>query len=324
MAQSETLAKPNSTPIEASANKNKKPTGQSPSDENQRPGNDRGRLSTREIPLTDQPPVTFFQRIHQAAQNMRHAHDQLQQEQRPVSVEEQNKAVEQLELAKAELKKILRQLREEEMGWMLSVLDTRFRQMLELQLKVYEGTLRLDRIPVSQREHDEEIEAGRLSRLERKIVLQADRAIILLSDEGTSVAFPVAVNQIRGDMQQVVTRLVDVQLGKITQGIEEDIIAALKEMIAALNKAMKDMEQLPGSMSAAGQPSEPALVEKLAELKLIRSLQQRVNRRTERYGELLAAGGLAPPDFQSLLDLLVKRQQSIQQATEDLAWGRDQ
>ena len=32
-------------------------------------------------------------------------------------------------------------------------------------------------------------------------------------------------------------------MGKVTQGIEEDIIAALKEMIEALKKAQKDQDK---------------------------------------------------------------------------------
>ena len=46
---------------------------------------------------------------------------------------------------------------------------------------------------------------------------------MLLRDDGTAVAFPEAAEQMRDDMQQVVERLAQAKVGKITQSIEEDI-----------------------------------------------------------------------------------------------------
>ncbi len=114
--------------------------------------------------------------------------------------------------------------------------------MLQMQEEVYEGTLRLDKIPVAERTHNQEIEASRLSGKESQIVVEVDKADLLLREDGTAVAFPEAVEQMRDDMQQVVSRLAEAKVGKITQGIEEDVIAALKEMIAALKKAQKDQD----------------------------------------------------------------------------------
>ena len=65
----------------------------------------------------------------------------------------------------------------------------------------------------------------------------------MLHEEGSAVAFPEAVAEMRDDMEQVVTRLAQSKVGEVTQGIEKDIIAALEEMIAALQKAQKDLEQ---------------------------------------------------------------------------------
>ena len=62
-------------------------------------------------------------------------------------------------------------------------------------------------------------------------------------------------------------------MGRTTQNIEEDVLAALKEMIEALKKAQKDHEKnkpLPGQPQA-GQPQDPPLVDVLAELKMIRA-----------------------------------------------------
>ena len=47
------------------------------------------------------------------------------------------------------MEEILRQLREEEIGRTLAMLEGRFRKMLEQEIRVYEGTLRLHKIPES-------------------------------------------------------------------------------------------------------------------------------------------------------------------------------
>ena len=99
----------------------------------------------------------------------------------------------ELEQAKAELEEILRQLREEEMARTLAMLEARFRKMLDAQVEVYEGTKRLDKVAEAERDRDDEIEAGRLSRKEAQIAAEADKALAVLREEGSAVAFPEAV-----------------------------------------------------------------------------------------------------------------------------------
>jgi hypothetical protein len=127
-------------------------------------------------------------------------------------------------------------------------------------------------------------------------------------------------------MQQVTARLAKVDVGEVTQGLETDIIAALEETIAALERARKDLERErtpPGGQPSGGQPAEPPLVNKLAELKMIRSLQMRINVRTKRYGQMIAGEHADTPDLLKALDDLAKRQQRVHRATADLSQGRN-
>lgn len=257
---------------------------------------------------------------------MKEAQEKLDQAQREGAVEKQEEAIRELEQAKAELEKILRQLREEEIARMLAMLEARFRKMLLLQLAVYEGTKRLDKVPKPQRTHNHEIEASRLSNKETEIVVEADKALLLLREDGTAVAFPEALLQIREDMQQVVHRLAQAKVGKITQGIEEDIIAALEEMIEALKKAQKDLEnqhQPPPSQSPPSEPQDPPLVDVLAEIKMIRALQMRVNRRTRRYSSLIEGEQAEDAELIQALQRLAEREQRIHRVTRDLEMGRN-
>src|SRR4029078_9505687 len=97
-------------------------------------------------------------------------------------------------------------------------------QLLESQAAVDDGTVRLDKVPEAQRTHDHEIESARLSRQESQIVDEVRKALLLLHEDGSSVAFPEAIEQMRDDMRQVTERLAVLKVEKVTQGLEKDII----------------------------------------------------------------------------------------------------
>jgi hypothetical protein len=257
---------------------------------------------------------------------MRKAQKRLEEAKRKDAAEEQAKAVEELKVAKAELEKILRQMREEEVERVLAQLEGRFRHMLALQIEVYEGTVRVDKIPPTDRGHDEEVECGRLGRNESAIVVEADRALNLLHEEGSAVAFPEAVDEMRDDMQQVADRLAALKVEPITQGVEQDIIAALQETILALQKAQKDHKAKKGkSGKGGGGQQEDPLVDQIAELKMIRALQVRVNTRTKRYSKLLEgdAEQADRPDLIEALKHLSEREDRIHEVTHDIVVGKN-
>lgn len=264
------------------------------------------------------------QRLEVAQEKMREAQKRLEDALREEAVEKQEEALRELEQAKAELEEILRQLREEEIKRTLSMLEARFRKMLDLQLAIYEDTLRLDNVPREQWQRDEEIQAGRLSSRESELILDADKALAILSDDGTAVALPEAIRQMREDMQQVSTRLAQSKVAEVTQAIEEDIIAALEEIIAALEKAQSDLEeqQQQQQQQQQGQPADPPLVDRLAELKMIRALQMRVNRRTVRFSEMVEGEQAFEPDLLDALEELSARELSIYRVLRDIVVGR--
>ncbi len=236
----------------------------------------------------------------------------------------QDEAIAKLEKAKEKLEEILRQLREEERELLLAALEARFQKMLALQLAVYNGTVSLSKTPNKEwtarhrgRSHD-------LSLQEEEIVLEANKALTLLKEEGSSVAFPEAVEQLREDMQIVARRLDRGQVAELTQSIERDIIEALAEIIEALQKEMeKKDDQPPPEDQPPMQPQDPTLVDKLAELKMLRSLQMRINRRTKRLGNLIDGDQAQKPDIIEQLQNLANRQKRVQEATYNLVTGKN-
>jgi hypothetical protein len=269
--------------------------------------------------------------VQQARKRMEEAQRQLEEANREQAVEQQRKAEEELRAAIDQLERILRQLREEEMLRELARLESRLRQMAQMQTEVLDKTRRLAETPAEQRDRQVDIRAGNLAFEERKIVLEADRAILLLREEGSSVAFPEVVGQMRSDMVRVAERLTETKIDGITQGIQEDILAALEEMIAALQQAQRDLEeqqrqQQMGQQQQSGQPGEQPLVQPLAELKLLRTMQTRIKSRTENYAEMIPGQGdrqTLDPDLLGLLQNLSDRQQKLYRITRDLLLRRN-
>jgi hypothetical protein len=277
-------------------------------------------------PSQEAPPMErAAQRLQRAQQRMEQARKKLEKAESEGAVERQREAVAELEQAEAELERILRQLREEELERSLVLLEARFRKMLEMQVEIYEETQRLDDASDTAPQHEVEIVAARLSRQERQIVRDAERALVLLREDGTSAAFPEAVEQARDDMTAIAERLAQVRIGLITQGLEEDVIQALEETLATLRKALQELrDQRSRNQQGSGQPGEQPLVSKLAELRMIRALQVRVNRRTQRYGELLVTLPQQEEELRPALKELADRQERIFEATRDLHLERNQ
>jgi hypothetical protein len=147
-----------------------------------------------------------------------------------------------------------------------------------------------------------------------------------MREEGSATAFPEAASQMREDMIQVMHRLERANVGEITQGTEEEIIRALEEMIAALQKAQKDAQSGGGGGGGGGGgDQDQPLVDKLAELKMIRSLQMRVNTRTQRYHKLLKEPALEQADRPELIDALQRlseREERVHKITRDIVVGK--
>jgi hypothetical protein len=77
-------------------------------------------------------------------------------------------------------------------------------------------------------------------------------------------------------------------------------------------------------MPGGGQSGEPELVDKLAELRMIRSLQMRIYQRTQRYGQMIEGEQAETTELLEALKLLAERQQRVYKAMSDLEQGRNQ
>jgi hypothetical protein len=268
-------------------------------------------------------------RVQKAKQKMQEAEDNLKQENREEAVKDQLAAETELREAIEELEKILRQLREEEIERSLVDVETRLRKMLELQKAVREETGRLDNLTGDFKERSLEIQANKLSIEQLKVVMEGQRALLLLQDEGSSTAFPEALEQVNLDAQLVSKRLTQANVSLTTQVIEDEVIGALEEMLESLDQVQKKREEKKKQpkkqrqqQQAGGEQEEP-LVDDISEIKLLKTLQLRINRRTQSLAKEAnnsedVVGQVGDAGLLGELADLAGRQQKIHEVTRDI------
>jgi hypothetical protein len=261
------------------------------------------------------------QRLRAAEERMRAASGRLEEARRDEARAEQQRAVEELETARAELEEILRQMREEEVERILVQLEARIRGMLKAERAVRADTESLAAAAGSPRER--QLEAARIGREQEKVGIDAAKALALVRDDGSAVAIPQALEQVRDDAAQAAARLARADVGRETVALVGDIVSGLEEMLAAVEKAHRDQAagrsgQGGGAGAAAG---EQPLVDALAELKMLRTLQVRVNARTQRLSRLLDDDPADDPDVRGVLVRLAERQRAIERAARDIVDG---
>jgi hypothetical protein len=259
---------------------------------------------------------------------MEKAQQNLEKENREEAVKEQREAERELREAIEELEKILRQLREEEIERSLVDVESRLRKMLDLQRSVREQTASLGNLTGDLKDRTLEIQANKLSIEQSKVVMEGQRALLLLQDEGSSTAFPEALEQVNRDAQMVAKRLVEANVSQSTQLIEDEIIGALEEMLDSLKQVQKKREDKKRQSNQqqqqqSGGDEDQPLVDAISELKLLKTLQLRVNRRTQSLAKQTdnqedIIGQIADPNLQGEIEDLAERQQKIHEVARDI------
>jgi len=290
-----------------------------------------GEGSDESKPSAGKPPSREEQarkRVQRARKRMQQAEKKLREDKRKDAIEEQQKAEEELQKAIAELERILTQLREEEIERALVDLETRLKRMYDLEKTIRDQTEKLANLTGEDKDRQLEIQANKLSIEQMKVVMEGQRALLLLQDEGSSQAFPEALEQVNRDAQMVAKRLVAADVSSGTQGIQDEVLGALEEMLESLKQVQKKreeqkQEQQGGGQQGGGNPEDQPLVDKLAELRLIKTLQLRVNRRTDRLASESNSsndlvGEVGDPQLREQVQELSTRQQKIQDVTREI------
>ncbi len=288
-------------------------------------------------PPQDSNPVK--KQIQKANEHQESAEKKLNEKKNNEAVPKQDDALKELKIAQRRLEELLKQLREEEIERLLAALQARCEKMLAMQIGVRDGTVALDKgIEHKEPTREQQQTSNVLSDKQEEIIREANKAIGIIQAEGTAVAFAEVFLQVRSDMVTVAGRLRRTDTGVVTQTVENDIIATLQEMIEALKKARKDNQNKPQQQrpQQTGPPPPQGLIDMIAELKMIRSMQVRVNSRTDVYGKQYEGEQAPPPAaapddkarehylmIQRELRDLGERQLKIERVTSDIAKGKN-
>jgi hypothetical protein len=305
------------------------PSGGSPSQSKPSSGSPSSGSPSGSPPSGNQPKDPAQENVEQAVPQQKGAEEDINQNKRGDASKKQDQAIQALERALKELEKRLKQLREKELLKLLANLEERVGRMLRMQIEVQQATIKIDEgirknnnekttadVQKSQTEADKEL----------VIVSEAEKALKLMEGEGSAVVFAGVLREVMGDMQAVQRRLNEGRVEKQTQDIEQDIIDQLTMMKEALKKAKQDLEAQQGKPqdgNSQGKPNQK-LLDLLNELKLIKSLQEQVNKRTIGYSKQDPGEQAKDPLIQAELKQLSDRQKVLQDMLHKIATQANQ
>ena len=231
--------------------------------------------------------------LSKAGQKMDEAIAELKKRTPAAASKEQKQAEEELKKAQEEVEKRLKELGEKLDDETLVRLEDLFNQMLSRQQQATLQTTQVDADRKADKDAElrraDRITLKRLSQEELELGLLAVQALELIEKDGTSISFPVVVANLRDNLRQVAEMLEGHATGDGTQTLQREIEKTLEELIEALQIAKKSK---PGGSGEGGGKCKPALLPNTAELKLLRALQLRVNRRTKAFDQVRPEGDL--------------------------------
>jgi hypothetical protein len=267
----------------------------------------------------DEPKATpGKKRVQQAVPKQRAAAGQLK-EYKPAKQKQQD-AKDDLEAAKKELDDALAQLRQQLSDEVLRALEERFTAMLHAQRELTLQTKTLDAtrqnvltangaLPAALAERIQGVATG-----EGNLEVEASDARKLLEEDATTAVFPPMVEQLEEELRGVAKRCRDHETGAAVQAGQREVEDILELLINALRR---EVERREGAGQCNGN-CKPPLVPVSAELKVLRYLQERVNKATLQF-DGKAPDAKATDTARAETDLLAQKQGRVQELMRKLA-----
>jgi len=208
---------------------------------------------------------------------------------------EQEEAIENLEKGREKVEDTLEALQEAFRNQLIAYLKQKFTYMLAEQKSASNSTRSLDlklralRLAAGEKTPDIGIKdrqlAKRLAVKELQLATTCEDILDVLSEDGTTLVFPEIVIELKADLNHVGGLLDNLQTGDSTRMVQKDIEDTVIEILAALEEAAKKPPPPNPNKGREkkNQNSSAPLLAKSAELKMVRALQLRVNRRTTRF-----------------------------------------
>ncbi|MCR4317627.1 MAG: hypothetical protein NUW37_14905 [Planctomycetes bacterium] len=236
----------------------------------------------------------------EAQQSMQNASAEMQQAQQNMERQDPQSAQQNAQSAQQEMQEAADQLEEERQRYeeqqrdrLLLHLENKFQEMLDEQRRVLSETTALNEATGGGRFNREQ--GNLLRRLDddqEKIHTEADATMKVLEDEN-AVIFKWMFQTMIDDLKQIDELFDDREIDGYTQGLQQEVINRIEEMIDVLRKERENQQnrQNSGQPQAGqmpqGQNQRPPLVPPIAELEMIRRQQEYISRSFQRLrGEL--------------------------------------
>ncbi|HLQ37626.1 MAG TPA: hypothetical protein VK348_07485 [Planctomycetota bacterium] len=267
----------------------------------------------------DNKPTPGRKRVQAAVPKQKAAAGTLK-EYKPAKQKQQD-AKDDLDAARDELDEKLAQLRQQMQDEVLRALEERFAAMLAKQKELSVNTKVIDKtraqaltasgaLPSSLVEKCQGIATG-----EFDLGTDAAEALKLLDEEGTTAVFPEMVTELRDQLYAVAKICRTNESGKNVQTRQAEIEDTLALLINSLRRTIEKKEG-GGNCNCNGQPQ---LVPISAELKLLRYLQERVNKRTKDYDNSVPEELRATDDAHGEANDISQKQGKVRDLTRKLA-----
>lgn len=227
--------------------------------------------------------------------------------------EEQKKAIAQLSSAQQDTKKLEDQLRKEVESLVRQRVMDQLQDMITQQKQIREVTTKLqDR--VAQKQKQALAAVRRLSTSEEKIISVCSESIELCELTQFSLVLPVALGAVREQMELVDEGLLRAQADKEMVADQKRIETDLQALLDAMMDASRPSSKNGGGQCKGCKGNRNKL---LAEVKMLRWMQQSVHTRTDRLDKQIEQKKITETSLQERIELLSVRQKEI-----DLITGR--
>ncbi len=308
---------PGGSPSE-SGRQGEQKSGEQQGEEGQQGGQSKPKSDEEHSEDEHESPTPGARDVQEAVPFQEEAEQNLDQQDPNKAEQAQGKALEKLEQARKELEETLEQLRKEQQEELLAALEGRFKAMLARQLEVNKSTERLEDLGVENWRRADQLELADLSQKQSWVGEEADRALYILKEEGTTVVFPQVVEHLRDDAAEAARLLAAATTGTATQSIQASIVNTLRELIEAIEKKQAESEGGGGEGGGGGDNQNQPLLPASAELKLLRSCQVRVNDATIQFEVELSAADRESDVLRDRREKLARRQEQVHEMARSM------
>ncbi|MFH1745625.1 MAG: hypothetical protein ABIG44_01140 [Planctomycetota bacterium] len=267
-----------------------------------------------EAPDRDSAQTPGQHQLSGAREQMQAGADRLAEMQPQAAQARQREALQELQSAMDALNDALRQVRREELEETLTAVEARIKSMLAREHAIQADVKDLHKLGAANWNRNDQLKLDAAAQQQQAVAGDCQDLVNILIGEGTTVVLPELANQLAADMVEIATRLDRADTSAGTQDLLEHVIATLEEILGAIEvRRQEELELM--QQSAAGSPdsgSQP-LLHPSAELKLLRSSQVLINRRTMELAEATAVGDITEPQRCTLLRGLSQRQRALEE-----------